>query len=155
LYNEYLDFLNKEELEIFLTEIKNHLSKIFIAQLEELMNRLITPYQKIKDLIEVILFIDLKYNENFAFYILNEVDLSLKSKVIRFLILHLNYHEYIPYKIPYGKFFIYFEKLLDFIYKNHPEIECLLKIIDSGFMSGAVSLSEKYSYGSISYHKEI
>ncbi|MFW9971069.1 MAG: hypothetical protein ACFFDF_12820, partial [Candidatus Odinarchaeota archaeon] len=95
--------------------------------------------------------IDLKYNENQIFYTVNKLKRILRIKFGRILVLHLNYKEFLDYKIPYGKFFTYFEKVLNYIYENYPEIEDLLKIIDSGFLSGSFSLDEALSYGAQSY----
>jgi len=151
LYNGYLNYLNKEELEIVIEQIKVNLSEIIINQLKKLMKSPITNYRQMKDLIDIMLFIDLKYNENLIFCIFNELNEIMRIQFARFLILHLNYKEFINYKIPYGKFFIYFEKFLDYIYENYPEIKNLLKIIDSGFLSGSLSLDEEFSYGAQSY----
>ena len=155
LHNQYLDYLNKEELEIVLQLVKANLSEIIINQLNELMKSMIANYRKIKDLIDTLLFVDLKYNENMIFSIFNELNESLSIHFARFLIFHLNYKEVIDYKIPYGKYFTYFEKFLDFVYETYPEIKEILKIIDSGFLSGAVSLEEKYSYGAVSYYGSV
>ncbi len=155
LYNEYLDYLNKEELEIVLEQTKVNLRNIIINRLNELMKSMISNYQKIKNLIDTMLFIDLKYNKNMIFCILNELNEKIRMDFARFLILHLNYKEFIDYKIAYGKFFIYFEKILDYIHENCPEIKDLLKIIDSGFLSGAIPLDEKFSYGAVPYYGTI
>ena len=155
LYNEYLDNLNTEELKIVLQQIRANLSDIIIKQLNELMKSMITNYRKIKDLIDIFLYIDLKYNENLIFCIFTELNNSLILQFARFLILHLNYKEFIDYKIPYGKFFAYFEKLLDYIYENYPESKDILNIIDSGFLSGAISLDDKFSHGAVSYFGSI
>lgn len=155
LYNGYLNYLNKEEIEVVLEQIRVNFSEIIINKLKQLVKSMITNYSKIKDLIDTMLFIDLKYNENLIFCIFTELNESLRINFARFLILHLNYKEFIDYKIPYGKFFTYFEKLLDYIYENYPEIKELLKIIDSGFLSGSLSLDEKFSHGAISYQGTI
>lgn len=151
LYNGYLNYLNKEEIEIVIEQIKVNLSEIIINQLKKLMKSPITNYRHMKDLIDILLFIDLKYNGNLIFCIFNELNEIMRIQFARFLIFHLNYKEFINYKIPYGKFFIYFEKFLDYFYENYPEIKDLLKIIDSGFLSGSLSLDEEFSYGAQSY----
>jgi len=151
LYNGYLNYLNKEEIEIVIEQIKVNLSEIIINQLKKLMKSPITNYRQMKDLIDILLFIDLKYNENLIFCIFNELNEIMRIQFARFLIFHLNYKEFNNYKIPYGKFFIYFEKFLDYFYENYPEIKDLLKIIDSGFLSGSLSLDEEFSYGAQSY----
>ncbi len=151
LFSGYLNNLNKHELEIVLEQTKINFSEIMINKLKKLMKSPITNYRKIKDLIDIVLFIDLKFNKNLIFCIIDKLNEILRIEFARFLILHLNYKEIIGYKIPYGKYFIYFEKLLDRIYENFPEIKDLLKIIDSGFLSGSLSLDEKYSFGAQSY----
>jgi hypothetical protein len=155
LYNGYLDYLNKEELEVVLDQTRVNLFNIIIIQLKEIMKPMITNYSKLKDLLDTLLFIDLKYNENLIFCIFNELDEKLRFNFARFLILHLNYKEFVYYNIPYGKFFTYFEEVLDYIYDNYPEIKDLLKIIDSGFLSGALSLDETRSYGAVSNYSTI
>ncbi|MFX0106277.1 MAG: hypothetical protein ACFE75_12425 [Candidatus Hodarchaeota archaeon] len=153
LHNNYLDCLNKEELEILLEQTSSNLTKNVANQLKELLNSTYSNFRKIKELIDLVLFLDLKYNQNFIFLTFNELSEKLRTCFARLLILHLNYKEFINYKIPYGKFFNYFEKVLNYIYENYPEINNLLKIIDSGFISSAVPLDEKLSYGSVSYHR--
>jgi hypothetical protein len=155
LYNEYLNYLNKEELEIVLEQTRINLSEIVINQLNVLMKSIGTNYRKIKELIDILLFIDLRYNENLLFCIFNKLNKNLRLDFARFLIMHLNYKEFRNYKIPYGKFFVYFEKFLDFIYENYPEIKDLLKIVNSGFLSGALPMDEKLSYGAVSYHSPV
>ncbi|MFX1378524.1 MAG: hypothetical protein ACFFA4_05485 [Promethearchaeota archaeon] len=151
IYNGYLNNLNEDELEIVIEHIRTNLSEIIITQLNILMKSSQSNHQKIKNLIDIILFIDLKYNQNLIFSILNRLKENITLQFVRFLILYLNYKEFVNYKIPYGRFFIYFEKILDFIYNNYPEIKDLLKIIDSGFLSGSLSLDETFSYGTQSY----
>lgn len=151
LYNEFLSYLNTEELRIVLDNIKIKFSQIIVNNLKELMISAATNYKKINDLIDLITFIDLKYNLNLIYSIINTLDERLRVKFARFLILHLNYKEFICYKIPYGKFFIYFESIIDDLYKRYPEINELLCLIESGFLSGSIALEEKYSYGTQSY----
>jgi len=155
LKNNYLDYLTKEELEIVLECSRVNLGDIAIKQLKELMKSMNTNYQKIKKLLDTMLFIDLKYNENVVLWIFNELDENLRLEFAHLLILYLNYKEFIDYKIHYGKFFSYFEKILDHIHRNCPEINEMVKIIDSGFLSGAIPLDEKLSYGAVSYQSII
>ncbi|MFX1419295.1 MAG: hypothetical protein ACFE9N_10285 [Promethearchaeota archaeon] len=152
LYNDYLDYLNEEEIEIVLYQIEENLFEIIIYQIRELMKSMITNYGKLKELIDIVLCIDLKYYKKLIFSIFNSFNKKLNIQFARFLILYLNYKEFIEYRIPYGRYFIYFEKLLDFIYDKYPEIKNFLNFIDSGFLSGAISLDEKYSYGAVSYY---
>ncbi|MFX1306493.1 MAG: hypothetical protein ACFFDG_06700 [Promethearchaeota archaeon] len=155
LYNKYLDYLKKEELDILLKEVKYNLSNIIYKQLNDLIKSVLNNYRKLNELIDLIVFFDLNYNQNLIFHVFRKLNKNLKSKFAHFLILHLNYKEFINYKIPYAKFFIYFEQLLDLIYNSCPEINNLLKIIDSGFLNGALSLDEKHSLGFSSYHRYI
>lgn len=155
LYNNYLDYFNKEELECFFSQIKGNLTELLITQLKVLLISFFTEYRKIKELIEIILFIDLKYNQNMALSIFNDLNENLRKDFAQILILHLNYKEGIDYKLPYGKFFCYFESFLNYIWDKYPEIKDLLKLIDSGFLSGALPLDEMLSYGSESYRQTI
>ena len=151
LYNKYLDCLNQEELEIILDNISFNLTNIAIRQLDELMKSVFANYREIKDVIDILLFYDLNYNQFLIIHILNNLSKKYRVHFTQLLILHLNYKEFLDYRIPYGKFLTYFEEILDFLYENYPEINDLLKIIDSGFNSGAYSLDEKRSYGFVSY----
>lgn len=155
LFNQYLNCLNKEELELLLEQTSPNLTKHVISQLEKLMESTLSNYRKIKELIDLLLFLDLKYNQNFILYILDNLSKKLKVQFAQLIILHLNYKEFIHYTISYGKYFTYFEEILDFMYENYPEIDDLLKMLDSGFISGAISLDEKFSYGAVSYNKNI
>ncbi|MFX0000472.1 MAG: hypothetical protein ACFE9Q_08250 [Candidatus Hodarchaeota archaeon] len=146
LYNKYLDCLNQEELD----HISSGLFDIAIRQLIELMRSIFTNYREIKDLLDLLLFYDLNYNQYLILQILKHSSSKYRIQFTQLVILHLNYKEFIDYRIPYGKFLTYFEEILDFLYNNYPKINELLKIIDSGFMSGATSLDEKRSYGFIS-----
>ncbi|MFX0134085.1 MAG: hypothetical protein ACFFDN_10620 [Candidatus Hodarchaeota archaeon] len=155
LFNRYLNCLNKEELEILMEQTSPNLSKHLISRLKKLMRSPLANYRKIKDLIDLILFLDLKYNQNFMLYIFNNLPVELRAKFAQLIILHLNYKEFIDYKIPYGRYFIYFEEILNYVYEKYPEIDSLLKIIDSGFISGAASLDDKLSYGAVPYKRNI
>lgn len=155
LYNNYLDYFNREELESFFRVIHGNLSDIVINQLEVLLISIFINYWKIKDLIDFLLFIDLRYNQNMTLSIFNNLNEDLRKNFAQLLILHLNYKEVINYKIPYGKFYSYFEELLNYICDLYPEIKELLKLVDSGFLSGALPLDEMLSYGSESYHRAI
>lgn len=151
LYNKYLDWLNREELEIVLQPISASLTNLVIRKLKELIKSTLANYREIKDIIDILLFFDLNYNQSLILQILNKLSVKNNTQFAYFLILHLNYKEHFGYEIPYGKYFTYFENILNNIYKNFPKINDLLKIIDSGFMNGAVSLDEKRSYGFVSY----
>ncbi|MFX0070163.1 MAG: hypothetical protein ACFFAO_03645 [Candidatus Hermodarchaeota archaeon] len=64
-------------------------------------------------------------------------------------VLHLNYKEFNKYKIPYGTFFLYFEKLLNFIHRKYPDLYDLLKLIDTGYFTRKNSIDDAYSYGAV------
>ncbi|MFX1327648.1 MAG: hypothetical protein ACFE91_05820 [Promethearchaeota archaeon] len=155
LYNKYLDYLRKEELDILLKQVKDNLTNIINKQLNNLIKSALNNYRRINELIDIIIFFDLNYNQNLIFHVFKKLNEDLKSHFGHFLILHLNYKEFVNYKIPYAKFFAYFEQILDLLYSNCPEINNLLKIIDSGFLNGALSLDEKRSLGFASNHRYI
>ncbi len=151
LYNNYLDCLNREELELVLEHASFSLTSVVVKKFNELIESTFTNYREIKDIIDILLFIDLNYNQTLILQILNKLSVKNNTQFAYFLILHLNYKEYFGYEIPYGKYFTYFENILNWIYKHYPEIDDLLKIIDSGFMNGTISLDEKRSYGFVPY----
>ncbi len=150
LYNKYLDCLNKEELETLLERISASLTDLVTRKLREQLKAIYANFREIKDVIDILLFLDLNYNQNLILRILNKLSMKNNTHFTYFLILHLNFKDHFDFKIPYGKFFTYFEKILNDIYKNYPEIDDLLKIIDSGFINGGISLDEKLSYGFVS-----
>ena len=151
LYNHYLDCLNKEELDILLKQSKSSLIFSVTTQLKDLLNSNLANFKEIKELIDIIVFIDLVYNRNLIIHVLDKLNTKKRSHFARFLIFHLNYKEFISYKIPYGRFSTYFEDVLKNIYVNYPEIKEFLKSIDSGFLNNSLSLDESQSYGFVSY----
>ena len=151
LNNRYLDYLNKDELSILLVQTKSNLINSVISQLKKFMKSPLVNYREIKELIDILLFIDLKYDQNYIFWVLNNLNKKFRIHFARFLTLHLNYKEFNDYKIPYGKFITYFEEVLNYLYEKYPEINEFLKIIDSGFINSSLSLDEKRSYGNVSY----
>ena len=151
LYNHYLDCLNSTELEIILEHIYCKVSVVIIRKLKKLIEDPLANYRDIKNIIDFLLFIDLNYDQSFVIHILNQFNLKNGFHFTRLLLLHLNYKEFIDYKIPYGKFLKYFEDILNRIYEKYPEIDSFVKIIDSGFINGAFSIDEKRSYGFVSY----
>lgn len=155
LDNQYLNCLNKEELEVLLEQTSSNLITNVIHQFKKLMNLTLSNYRKIKDLIDLVLFLDLKYNQNFIFHLFDNLPENLRTRFAQLIILHLNYKEFVNYKIPYGKYYTYFEEVLNYTYEKYPEIYDLLKIIDSGFYSGAIPLDEKLAYGAVSYHGKV
>ncbi|NVM37035.1 MAG: hypothetical protein HWN81_15670 [Candidatus Lokiarchaeota archaeon] len=151
LNSRYLDCLNKEELGTLLVQSKSNLINSIINQLKEFLKSALVHYRKIKELIDIILFIDLRYDQNFIFCIFDKLNKKFRAHFARFLTLHLNYKEFVNYKIPYGKFQTYFEEILNYLYEIYPEINDFLKVIDSGFINNSFSLDEKRSYGYVSY----
>ena len=151
LYNNYLDCLNSAELEVVIEHITYNLTGAILRKLKRLTKDLFANYREIKEVIDILLFIDLNYNQNLVIHILDQFNLKKGFHFTRFLLLHLNYKEFFDYKLPYGKFLKYFEDILNWIYEKYPEIDRFVKIIDSGFISGAFSLDEKRSYGFVSY----
>ncbi len=151
LNNRYLDCLNKDELSILLVQTKSNLINRVISQLKKFMKSPLVNYREIKELIDILLFIDLKYDQKYIFCVLNNLNKKFRTHFARFLTLHLNYKEFDNYKIPYGKFITYFEEVLNYLYETYPEINEFLKVIDSGFINSSLSLDEKRSYGYVSY----
>ncbi|MCK4381441.1 MAG: hypothetical protein KAW51_09915 [Candidatus Lokiarchaeota archaeon] len=151
LNNRYLDCLNKDELSILLVQTKSNLINSVISQLKKFMKSPLVNYREIKELIDILLFIDLKYDQKYIFCVLNNLNKKFRTHFARFLTLHLNYKEFDNYKIPYGKFITYFEEVLNYLYETYPEINEFLKVIDSGFINSSLSLDEKRSYGYVSY----
>lgn len=151
LNNSYLDYLNKDELSILLVQSKSNLIKSATNQLKEYLKSALINYREIKELIDLLLFIDLKYDQKYIFCIFNNISKKYKAQFARFLTLHLNYKEFDNYKIAYGKFITYFEEVLNYLYKHYPDINDFLNVIDSGFLNSAYSLDEKRSYGYVSY----
>ena len=151
LYNHYLDCLNKEELDVLLKQSKSSLIFSVNTQLKDLLNSNLANFKEIKELIDIIVFIDLVYNCNLVIHVLDKLHKKKRSQFARFLIFHLNYKEFISYKIPYGRFSTYFEEVLNYLYENYPEITQFLKTIDSGYLYSSLSLDENRSYGFASY----
>ncbi|MFX1569833.1 MAG: hypothetical protein ACFFCV_15885 [Promethearchaeota archaeon] len=151
LYNNYLDCLNSTELEVVLEHLISNVTSTIIRKLEKLLKNLFANYREIKDLIDILLFIDLNYNQYLVKHILEQINLKKDFHFTKLLLLHLNYKEFNDYKIPYGKFLNYFEDILNWIYEKYPEVDSFIKIIDSGFISGVFSLDEKRAYGYVSY----
>ncbi|MFX1388776.1 MAG: hypothetical protein ACFE9Z_01780 [Promethearchaeota archaeon] len=155
LFEGYLDYLNKEEIDIVLKLTRDSLTQLIVRKLSELKIYTTENFFKIKEILDLILFVDLKYNQKLIFSIFSKLPQKYRKSFARYFILHLNYKEFKEYKIPYGRFFVFFEEILNFIYINYPEIKEFLKIIDSGFFSGASSLDDKFSYGTLTDHNFI
>lgn len=151
LYNGYLNFLDKEELQCVFNQSTFNFIDNVIKELSELMISPLDNYRAINELIDLILFIDLKFNQNFLIVIFQNIPQETKVKFAKSTILHLNYKEFQDYEIPYGKFYLYFEHIINYLYKNYPHFGELLKLLDSGFYNSPFSLDEKLSYGAVLY----
>jgi len=156
LVNEdYLNYLNKEELNLVLDQSLSVIIDSVINQLKTYIKSRFSNYKTIKDLIDTILLIDLKYYQNILIQVFNALPGALKGHYARLILLHLNYKDYFPYKIPYGRFFTYFEYLFNYLYEKYPEIKDLLIILEGGFYNDSLPFDEKLSFGSISYHRNM
>ena len=151
LYNGYLNSFTEEELKYVFDQSSSILINNIINQLKESLETSLNNYRIIKNLIDLILFIDLKYSNNFLFDVCENLPEKFKERFIKFVILHLNYKEFKNYTIPYGRFYTYFEHVIDYMYENFSHIVDLFKFLDSGFYSASVPLDEKLSYGTVSY----
>jgi hypothetical protein len=151
LYSGYLDYFNKVELDYVFEQLGFNLFDDLIIQLKNLMDSYLNNYRQIKNLLDLILCIDLKYNKKFLFKLLENYPNESKEEFIKFTFLHLNYKEFREYKIPYGKYYHYFEQFIDYLYENFPNCNDTLNIIDSGYFTSSISLDEKLAYGAVSY----
>lgn len=148
LYNGYLNYLNKEERECILEELISDLTNNAKNLLEDYgINKIQVNFTQIKNLIEIVIFIDLVYDKSFVLQIFDELPKGMKEQFANTIILHLNYKEFREYKISYGKFYIFVEKILEYFNKISPKILDILKLLDSGFYSADVPIYEKLSHG--------
>ncbi|MFX1344182.1 MAG: hypothetical protein ACFFAI_03670 [Promethearchaeota archaeon] len=150
-YNNYLFFLNKLELECLFEQSSPNLIQIIIEQLENLMNSTIINYSKRKELIDLILFLDLKFDRTLLIEILDNFPHKYKDQFAKSVLLHLNYKEFNDYKIPYGRFCYYFEQFVAYLYDNYPGFNEQLKFLVSGFYNSSYSFDDRLAYGSVSY----
>lgn len=146
LYNEYLRYLTKEEIDCIWDESSLNLTENIINKLKMLFDDSHSNYWKIINVLEMMLFIALKYDKNYFFPIIDYLPERMKREFVKKLILYLNYKEFREYKIPYGKFLTLFEIIIEFLYKKYPDI---IKYLEGGFYSGSLSLDEMYSVGTI------
>lgn len=151
LYNGYLNYLNSLELECVFEQLGFKLVDNITVQLKNLMGSFLNNYRFIKNLLDLILFIDLKFNKKFILAILENFPHKFKEEFVKLTFLHLNYKEFRDYKIPYGKYYCYFEQFINYLYENFPHNNEILKIIDSGYFASSISLDEKLAYGAVSY----
>jgi len=147
LYNGYLNYLNKDERNCLLDESNFELSKNIINELKGIVNYKALNYLKVKNLIELMVFIDLIYEKSFLIHIFENLPEKMKEEFAKVIMLHLNYKEFINFKISYGKFYIFFHRILKYFYDKYPKISELLKFLDSGFYNDDMPLSEKLSNG--------
>jgi len=147
LYNGYLNYLNEDEKEYIFDQLKVKVVKIIVNELNGFMNFSPLNYLRIKNIIELALFIDLMYNKSFLLYIFEKLPKKMKEEFANVVILHLNYKEFKDFKISYGKFYIFFHRILKYFYDKYPKISELLKFLDSGFYNDDMPLSEKLSHG--------
>ena len=141
--NHYLNYLNKEEIECLLDQGDFNLTANIINEVQLLWSgSLYKRYWKVANIIDILLFFALKYDNNYIFQIIEALPEKLKEDFVKKVILHLNYKEFKNYKIAYGAFFTFFEKFLEYIYN-------FLKLLDSGYLNGAVPLDEKFTVGTI------
>ncbi|MFX0042298.1 MAG: hypothetical protein ACFE8L_05245 [Candidatus Hodarchaeota archaeon] len=147
LYNGYLDYLNEDEKEYILGKLSVKLLKILTNEFKGFMNFSLINYSKINIIMELATFIDLKYNKSFLLHIFEKLPKNKKEKFANVVILHLNYKEFKEFKISYGKFYIFFHRILKYFYDKYPKISELLTFLDSGFYNADMSLSEKLAYG--------
>jgi hypothetical protein len=151
LYNGYFDFLNKEELECVFNQSSFNIIKNVIKELSILIDSPLDNYRAINELIDLILFIDLKFNQNLLIDIFQKLSLEKVVNFTKSALLHLNYKEIQDYEIPYGKFYLYFENIISYLYKNCSQFSELLNLLDSGFYNSPLSLDEQLSYGTVLY----
>jgi len=151
VYNNYLDFLNKRELECLFEQSSPILIENVLNQLKKLVISSLTNYRTIKELIDLILFIDLKFNKNLLIEIFKHFPQKYEEQYAKLVLLHLNYKEFNNYKIPYGKFYYYFEQFITFLYENYPFFNELIKFLDSGYYNSSYSLDERFAYGAVTY----
>lgn len=145
LYNDYLNYLNEDEREYVLDELSSRLYKIMISHFKGFIKSLF--YLKIKHIIELVVFLDLKYNKSFLLHMFEKLPKLMREEFANVVILHLNYKEFKDFRISYGKFYIYFHQILRYFYNSFPKISELLKFLDSGFYNADMPLSEKFSHG--------
>lgn len=148
LYNGYLNYLNKEEIECLLDQSAHYLTNNIINELKMLWEKLQNNYWKITNIIDVLLVLALIYNKNIFFQIVEKLPEEIKNEFAKRVILRINYMEFKTYKISYGQFFTFFEKTLDYIYNTCPKIFEFLNLLDTGYVNAIISLDERYSYGS-------
>lgn len=151
LDNNYLDYLNAIELESILSQSRLEIVKKMINRLEKLLHSRLTNFKLIRELLDLIIDIDLRYNVTLLREMIERFPQKKREQFIKALLLHLNYKEFNNYTIPYGRFFIYIENLITYVYENYPRFKDLLTVIEYGYYYSAYSLEDGYTYGTVLY----
>jgi hypothetical protein len=139
LYDGYFDYLEKIELDYIFEQSSFNL-------VDNLQN-----FRLINDLLDLVCFIDLNYYRNFLIGIFQRFPPQFRLQFARFTLLHLNYKEFRDYKIPYGRFYCYFEQIITYLFENYACMHELVNIIDSGYYYSSLSLDDKLAYGAVSF----
>ncbi len=147
LYNGYLNYFNNLELDCVFEQLGFKLVDNILIQLKNIMGSFLKNYKHTKNLLDLILFIDLKFNKKFLLALLEKFHYESKEEFVKLTFFHLNYKEFREYRIPYGKYYCYFEQFINYLYENFPHNNEILRIIDSGYYTSSISLDEKLAYG--------
>ena len=108
LDNNYLGYLNKEELECVLDSGADNIITNITRELGSLWKDPLKNYGKIINLIELITTIALKYNKNYFFEIYENLPEGVKKEYAVKTILYLNYMEYKKSNASYESLFDFF-----------------------------------------------
>ncbi|MHA2088313.1 MAG: hypothetical protein ACW972_08550 [Promethearchaeota archaeon] len=149
LFNGYLSFLDREELDCVFTQSSLSIVESLIEELQLLMISPLGNFMAINELLDLVLFIDLKFNQKILIEIFKNFPQTRIVSFIKSAILHLNYKEFRNYLIPYGRFHLYFEDIIDYLYKNYSQCGELIKLLQSGFYNSSLSIEERLSYGTV------
>jgi hypothetical protein len=149
LFNGYLSFLDREELDCVFTQSSLSIVESLIEELQLLMISPLGNFMVINELLDLVLFIDLKFNQKILIEIFKNFTQTTIVSFIKSAILHLNYKEFRNYLIPYGRFHLYFEDIIDYLYKNYSQCGELIKLLQSGFYNSSLSIEERLSYGTV------
>jgi hypothetical protein len=151
LYDGYFDYLEKIELDYIFEQLSFNLVNNIIYQLQDYIVSALQNFRSINNLLDLVCFIDLNYYQNFLIEIFQRFPPQFRLQFARFTLLHLNYKEFRDYKIPYGRFYCYFEQIITYLFENYACIHELLNIIDSGYYYSSLSLDDKLAYGAVSF----
>ena len=152
LFNGYLDILNIEERDTVLNYLNSKFINKVLTKVIELIRFPLKFYKQLNNLFDVILFLDLKYNKNFFTEIFDKLPKIWRRKYTKSILLYLNYKELKNYSIPYGKFYTYFENLINYLKKRLTDFDEFLKILDSGYYNSPFSLDERLAYGAVKFN---